>query len=228
MLPTPNPFHLKNTETAEEWRARRADVKRRTATNLGMPLGIAVQLLPTPTTQDGANNAGPAQHRRHSLPLNTAVTLLPTPDAYLGDRGAGQSREHRRKTGGHAVGLQDAVVAMDVDHPGVPDELYPEGEQLAIPMPEDAPRIDWGPYAEAIAQWADVLGRDAPAPTEPGRDGQPRLAARFVEWCMGLPDGWVTAVPGLSRPVQLRMLGNGVVPQHAAHAFTLLGVGAGP
>jgi hypothetical protein len=33
-------------------------------------------LLPTPTTQDGANNAGPSQFQRNSLPLNTIVTVL--------------------------------------------------------------------------------------------------------------------------------------------------------
>lgn len=36
---------------------------------------------------------------------------------------------------------------------------------------------------------------------------------------MMLPDGWVTGVPGLSRPEQLRVLGNGVVPAQAAAAL---------
>ncbi|MCH0573232.1 hypothetical protein I3F60_29000 [Streptomyces sp. MUM 136J] len=36
---------------------------------------------------------------------------------------------------------------------------------------------------------------------------------------MGLPAGHVTAVPGLSRTAQLKALGNGVVPQQAAHAL---------
>ncbi len=39
---------------------------------------------------------------------------------------------------------------------------------------------------------------------------------------MGLPDGHVTAVPGLSRAAQLHALGNGVVPQQAEHALRLL------
>ena len=38
----------------------------------------------------------------------------------------------------------------------------------------------------------------------------------------GLPDGWVTGVPGLSRPQQLKVLGNGVVPQQAVLALRLL------
>jgi len=36
---------------------------------------------------------------------------------------------------------------------------------------------------------------------------------------MGLDEGWVTDVPGLSRNAQLKALGNGVVPQQAAYAY---------
>lgn len=39
---------------------------------------------------------------------------------------------------------------------------------------------------------------------------------------MGLPAGWVTDVPGLTRNDQLKMLGNGVVPQQAAAALRYL------
>jgi len=59
---------------------------------------------------------------------------------------------------------------------------------------------------------------------EPGRDGQPRLAAPFSEWMMGLPAGWVTDVPGIGRRQQLEMIGNGVHPQQAAAALVHLGV----
>jgi DNA (cytosine-5)-methyltransferase 1 len=38
----------------------------------------------------------------------------------------------------------------------------------------------------------------------------------------GLPDGWVTDVPGIGRNAMLRILGNGVVPQQAAMALTVL------
>ena len=82
--------------------------------------------------------------------------------------------------------------------------------------------LDWGRYAAAIRRWERVLGRPAPAPTEPGRTGQPRLAPAFVEWLMGLAAGHVTAVPGLTRNQQLRALGNGVVPQQGAAALRLL------
>lgn len=82
--------------------------------------------------------------------------------------------------------------------------------------------VDWGTYALAIRRWEHVTGRPAPAPTEPGRTGNPRLAPEFVEWLMGLPAGHVTGVPGLTRTQQLRALGNGVVPDQGAAAIRLL------
>jgi DNA (cytosine-5)-methyltransferase 1 len=85
---------------------------------------------------------------------------------------------------------------------------------------------DWGPYAGAVSRWEGVTGRAAPRPTEPAAGGGERLAPNFVEWLMGLPAGWVTEVPGLSRVAQLKALGNGVVPQQAALALQLLGVTA--
>jgi DNA (cytosine-5)-methyltransferase 1 len=38
----------------------------------------------------------------------------------------------------------------------------------------------------------------------------------------GLPEGWVTATPGLGRPAELTALGNGVIPQQASRAVQLL------
>lgn len=81
----------------------------------------------------------------------------------------------------------------------------------------------FGPYAPAIARWEQVTGRTAPPPSTPSRraGGKPQLSARFVEWMMGLPDGHVTSLD-LSRERQLRLLGNGVVPQQAALAVNTL------
>lgn len=77
---------------------------------------------------------------------------------------------------------------------------------------------NWGPYAGAIARWESVLGRTAPEPV----DDRGRLSPAFVEWLMGLPNGHVTGVPGLTRTAQLKALGNGVVPQQAEAAIRLL------
>ena len=79
----------------------------------------------------------------------------------------------------------------------------------------DAKRF--GPYADAIERWEPIVGRAAPDPT----DNRRRLNPRFVEWMMGLPDGWVTDVIPNRSPA-LKILGNGVVPQQAAYALTLL------
>jgi DNA (cytosine-5)-methyltransferase 1 len=57
------------------------------------------------------------------------------------------------------------------------------------------------------------------AAPDPLVDG--KLSAKFVEYMMGLPKGWVTDLP-LSRNQQLKMLGNGVVPQQAYYALQLL------
>ncbi|HEY1179251.1 MAG TPA: DNA cytosine methyltransferase, partial [Phytomonospora sp.] len=104
----------------------------------------------------------------------------------------------------------------------VPD---PEGERRNQGEPEPEVRgrdtdtgergsVDWDRYAPAVERWEAVTGRPAPRPT----DHRGRLTPAFVEWMMGLPLGHITAVPGLSRPAQLKALGNGVVPQQAAYA----------
>lgn len=82
-----------------------------------------------------------------------------------------------------------------------------------ITEPQDG-HDTWGPYAATIARW-ERLTRPVPPP----RDDRGRLSPIFVEWMMGLPAGWVTGV-GLTRTAELRMLGNGVVPQQATCAIT--------
>lgn len=57
----------------------------------------------------------------------------------------------------------------------------------------------------------------APSPL----DQDNKLNAEFVEYMMGLAQGWVTGLP-LSRAQMLKMLGNGVVPQQAYYALQLL------
>lgn len=78
----------------------------------------------------------------------------------------------------------------------------------------------WGKYAPAIKRW-ESLTRPAPSPTEPNTKGNPHLSARFAEWMMGLPAGWVTDVD-LPRSAHLKILGNGVVPAQAKAALLSL------
>ena len=82
--------------------------------------------------------------------------------------------------------------------------------------------VSWGQYEPAIRRWESVLGRPAPAPTEPGPRGGQRLSPRLTEWMMGWPEGWVTDVPGITRNEALRICGNGVVPQQATAALRIL------
>ena len=83
--------------------------------------------------------------------------------------------------------------------------------------------VNWGQYTAAIERWEQTLCRPAPNPTEPDKTGRQRLAPKFVEWLMGLPVGHVTNPDiGLARNAQLKMLGNGVVPQQAALALSML------
>ena len=63
----------------------------------------------------------------------------------------------------------------------------------------------------------DMQLQTPPSPLD--QDG--KLSALFVEYMMGLPSGWITD-SGLSRAQQLKMLGNGVVPQQAELALELL------
>ncbi|MFC4631291.1 hypothetical protein ACFO6V_23800 [Promicromonospora alba] len=121
--------------------------------------------------------------------LPGSVTLLPTPKA--------SNNENRQSADRYGPNLGMALGTT----PGWDD------------------RPAFGTYTPAIKRWEPILGRLAPAPTEPtGRGGAQRLAPRFVEWMQGLPDGWVTDTD-TTRNEQLQALGNGVVPQQAAHAL---------
>ncbi len=71
-------------------------------------------------------------------------------------------------------------------------------------------------YEPAIRRWEYVTGRDCPFPTD-----DRGLRTEFVEWMMGLEENWVVN-QGLSRTAELKMLGNGVVPQQALLALELL------
>lgn len=95
----------------------------------------------------------------------------------------------------------------------------PEHDQLSDPP-------GFGVYTPAIRRWEAILGRPAPCPTELGRSGQLRLNPAFVEWIMGLPEGFVTDID-LPRNAHMRILGNGVVPQQATAALSQLCIQAG-
>lgn len=135
---------------------------------------------------------------------------------------AGEGDQGQRQRDGDAVDDRGAVAA-DSNGRGL-EGLWlkePAGLQGARRREFDGRDLSWGQYEPAVRRWKR-LTRPAPAPTEPGRNGQPRLSPAFVEWLMGLPAGWVTDVPGVTRNEALKMLGNGVVPAQAAEALRRL------
>lgn len=102
-----------------------------------------------------------------------------------------------------------------------PDKRAGHSRQLIDYVLSDS--TAWGKYAPAIARWEQVTGQPAQPPTEPNKNGNPRLSAAFSEWLMGWPPGWVTdPAIGISRNDQLRCVGNGVVSLQAVAAIRYL------
>ena len=183
-------------------------------------------LIPTPTASD--HKAGRHQEGT-GMSLSQAVQMLPTPVA----QPSGNSPEaHLQKKPGRERVTDLAII---VEH-----GLLATGGLLPTPqatnatasstgyganlheVARDIDTSDFGVYASAIARWEQALGRPAPAPTVPPtrEGGRARLSTKFVEWLMGIPEGHVTGEDlGLTREQQLRLLGNGVVPQQGAAAI---------
>ena len=85
----------------------------------------------------------------------------------------------------------------------------------------------WGDYAAAVERWELIMGREVPEPTMAGARGAKVLNPQLTEWMMGLPAGWVTDTPGLTRNQKLRLTGNGVMPRQAVRALRdLVAMGA--
>jgi len=127
--------------------------------------------------------------------------------------------------GGPDAALGGGAALADPDDAGARPEpdREPHGPEAVNEHEElDAPGrvLGWGAYGPAITRWEHVMGRPAPAPTEPGKTG-PRLSPRFVEWLVGLDAGWVTDT-GIPRNAQLKCLGNIAMPQQAAAAIRYL------
>lgn len=154
--------------------------------------------------------------RALGVPAGSGVgALIPTPTA--SDHKAGRHQAGTGHSLTQAVQLLPTPQAVNASRSSA--GYGPNLHEVAT----GADMSRFGPYAPAIAQWEQVTGRAAPPPTNPPRraGGKPKLSTRFVEWLMGLPDGHVTDLD-LSRERQLRMLGNGVVPQQAALAVGVL------
>lgn len=175
-------------------------------------------LLPTPRTSD---TNGPGAHGQGGPDLRTVASLLPTPRAGDGVKGG----PNQAGSSGDLM-LPSAVQRM-LPTPSVADveggRKTRSGDRSNELLPNGIAHAEkWGDYADAIARQEATFGRPAPDATEVSPRGGRRLSARFAEWLMGLPAGWVTdpaiwqgMKPSAARNAQLKAAGNGVVPQQA-------------
>jgi DNA (cytosine-5)-methyltransferase 1 len=214
LLPTPaarlgDSRGTPNTETAER---RMGEEGRRN-------LEDALALLPTPRVAAKRTSRGAIANSRSAPSLEQAVELaqgiLPRELDSLDDAPPSW------QTGGASALLPTPTVA---DSRGTRNATAGRSDgaefNSGTTLSDVAYADRWGEYAPAIARWETILGRPAPDPTEPGRNGQPRLAARFAEWMHGLPDGYVTGP--VDRNAALRLVGNGIVPLQGAAAVRQL------
>ena len=173
-----------------------------------------------------ASDAG-APHQRaqgiHPCPPQWSTTW-----ALAGLRSGGQPGHQSGRPWSEPSGHSGSAVSRG----GSANPAHPQGHSHRPPVPErgqpeqpggsdsQAAWRDWQAYWPAIQRWEHITGRPAPAPVVTTPRGQ-RLSPYFVEWMMGLEPGWVTG-HGLTAPQELKMLGNGVVPQQARLALVLL------
>jgi hypothetical protein len=157
-----------------------------------------------------------------SLGVDLRIELFRTPTTT--DATAGARSEKIALERGHSLKTQDQIAQLAFFNGlKVSDSVT---EQLSSMTTAKAPSstggTNWGRFTAAIERWEQVIGRKAPAPTKSdGKDESHRLSSLFTEWLMGLPEGWITAV-GLRRKDELKMAGNGVVPQQAELALRFL------
>ena len=208
-------------------------------------------LLPSPRTSDtngaGRHGDGGLDLRTAITMLPTTTSLLPTPA--VNDMGASYTPEEwdawtDRMKAEHGNGNGHGK-SLHIEKGG-PNQAGSSGDLM---LPSAVQPSRWGQYAAAIQRW-ETLTRPAPPPTvrdwdkwrkrkharvrsrKPvGMRGSirfmidgppPQLSPAFSEWMMGLPAGWVTDVPGITRNEALKALGNGVVPQQCAAALNHL------
>jgi hypothetical protein len=211
----------------------------------GHKVSREVANLPTPTVSDQyTGNSSSKQHSEgslHSVSLAQIVNrpdLLPTPNTmeHREIKTPEQIAALKAKSPGGYRNLRESVINELFPTPIVRD--YKDGSAAqsrngkvstdtvarAVFNSGEVTSTNWGKFEPAIRRWEAIIGRPAPQPTKPdGKEGNHRLSSKFTEWMMGLPDGWITDI-GLKRNDELKACGNGVVPQQAELALSLLGI----
>lgn len=194
----------------------------------GMDLRTTISLLrthasdaqgqPTPNAQDGNGGptpcAGDGEGGRQYGRNGTQINLKGIARVIAGD-----------KSGLPDCAELDALLCTPSASDGAGGKTSRSGGRIDEPLLGGQARemaTTWGKYEPAIRRW-EALTREAAPPTEPNKNGNPRLSAAFSEWMMGWPQGWVTDPDiDISRNDQLRIIGNGVCPQQATAALRFL------
>ena len=236
LFPTPN---LPTPTVSDQYTGNLASTQQKPGSMHSVTLAQVFHkpdLFPTPVAADWKNGR-PGDGYGPNLPL-VATQLFPTPVASEGTKAPSQqTSETKSKTG--QVWLSN--VAKDLEVANQPklfptlrasdsyerrnqktmDRIARDGGDMTMTTLART-TTDWGKFEPAIRRWEAILGRPAPKPTKPdGKDNNHRLSSKFTEWMMGLPDGWITG-HDLKRNDELKLAGNGVVPQQAELALRLL------
>jgi hypothetical protein len=243
LFPTPNTMDslpARSGEARERNLHRGGSTSRRTSSgNLREDVVYLLpktELLPTPNTMEHREVKTPEQIAAlkakspggyRNLRESVVNELFPTPKALDGVKGNLKTSQERLDSG-HQVDLPNIAI----DLLGTPRTSSANGstpKQVAAGAPkarieDQVLTTNWGKFESAIRRWEAAIGRSAPEPTKPdGKEGNHRLSSKFTEWMMGLPEGWITDI-GLKRNDELKACGNGVVPQQAELALSLLGI----
>jgi hypothetical protein len=201
------------------------------------------ELFPTPVASEGVKATAAQGSEEKKLTgqvwlTNIAHDLatdngLPTPQRQLlgtPRATAANSSSKQVELGAPKARIEDQVklfntpTTMDAkatNNPEIAQKFLDQGRQTCLTYDV---ATNWGKFEPAIRRWEATIGRQAPEPTKPdGKEGNHRLSSKFTEWMMGLPDGWITG-HDLKRNDELKLAGNGVVPQQAELALSLLGI----
>lgn len=204
---------------------------------------------PTITTNE-AKNSGPAQEDRKTLPLGTLAGLLdqgnpsstgsrqgsseaswPTP-AVMDTTGGGYKTEfdglsfrsvhnHTKDSAAkYGAKLSDAVETHEKNwstpRTGATDSTRPNNKG-GIPLGDQVKR-----EGDFVARNADRGEHCHASLSDQAKEPAKKLNPDWVCTLMGVPIGWVKATPEGSRVDELRLLGNGCVPQTVERAFRVL------
>lgn len=246
LFPTPDASVANDGEGPDTWLARRERVRAKgiNGNGMGMPLTIAVQLLPTPDAYQGSRGGSQDPEKRraggHTVSLADVIekglALLPTPQASDAVFSATARTEGRPLEKSTKLATQVALLPTPRSSRGASsteiayalggersDDDRTQGEVVFVHPAR------WGKYRAAVERHAHMLGVTPPEPTQPNSKGNAELAPAFVEWMMCLPAGWVTSPARWAhlsrkqaREAQLKMLGNGVVWPCALAAYQSL------